>query len=285
MLRMIFNDVLNNWKKAYFFLILAALIFVSGIVRDVAIIGITALFVSVYIMRRMAANSIKEDISDDYDFDYDDFDSDDFEAEISGTGLTIKDVENEVCVKLGRAYPGSKWRWICCPERFAEMGGIARISTEGTDSQYIDVDLTASGEIFLHKISPITEITPIIADEDTPNQVASEENIVPGDNTCETPPTTSIFTDEDTITKWCNIVLEGTLFEVVSDLNSVGYLSLYITADGDAFYVNEEGEHCHKAKFEGMPDVALWGHISDKLIFEGLFAEEREGKLFVSWPN
>jgi hypothetical protein len=62
--------------------------------------------------------------------------------------------------RLHASFPGSKWRWVCCPAGFAVNGGIARIEVilSSGKHQFIDVCLKTSGYMALH-LSGASELT------------------------------------------------------------------------------------------------------------------------------
>ena len=89
--------------------------------------------------------------------------------------------------------------------------------------------------------------------------------------------------DKESVVKWYNIVLIDTLTILIGDLNAKGEVCLLINRDGKA-YMEENGGITIVYEFGEMPDVTLWGHITEKLGEEGLFAEVQEGNcLFISW--
>jgi hypothetical protein len=89
--------------------------------------------------------------------------------------------------------------------------------------------------------------------------------------------------DEESVTKWYNIVLINALNTLIEDLNADGEVCVHIDRDGKA-YVEDGGSSSVAYDFGEMPDVTLWGYITEKLGAAGLFAEVQEEKcIFISW--
>jgi hypothetical protein len=82
------------------------------------------------------------------------------------------------------------------------------------------------------------------------------------------------------VEKWFRIAFYDALSGVVNDLNNQGSLSLTIFKDGKSYSVGSE-EMVHD--FGKIPDESFWELIVELLEKEGLFAEEREGTIFISW--
>jgi len=197
--------------------------------------------------------------------------------------MALKSVAAGICERFHAAHPGSKWRWVCRAEDFAQNGGIARIEVmypSGTQ-QFMDVCLSTNGYMALH-ISNAVELTAA----DTEPTLTEREN---PENTTETPvpatePKTGVKpSDEESIIKWYNIVLINNLTNLIDDLNANNEVCIHIGQDGKA-YTEDGGNITVVYDFGEMPDVTLWEHITEKLGEEGLFAEVQEGNcIFISW--
>ena len=188
--------------------------------------------------------------------------------------------------RLHADFPGSKWKWVCRPVEFALNGGVARIEVLDQSNKvcFMDVCLSAKGYMALHVLN-VVELTTsglIISPADVINSgspATTAENPV-----STTAPTTGIRpNDEESVIKWYNIILIDALTALIDDLNAKGEVCLYIDQNGKA-YVEEGSGVAVIYEFGGMPDVALWSHITDKLGDAGLFTEIREGNcMFISW--
>ena len=69
----------------------------------------------------------------------------------------LKNVVIGINERLHAVYPGSKWRWVCCPAGFAIKGGIARIEVIGISENaiFMDVCLSNSGYMALHILNVV----------------------------------------------------------------------------------------------------------------------------------
>jgi len=195
--------------------------------------------------------------------------------------VALRGIEAGICEQLHNAWPGSKWRWVCYPIDFALNGGIARIEVVCTDGRqhFVDVCLSVNGFMTLHVSGAIdftsadtfskpAEASPIIA-------VAPKSSALSASGTQPH--------DEETVGKWYNIVLIGTLTNLIDNLNASGEVCLHIGADGKA-YTENGGNIATVYEFGEMPDVSLWIHISERLATAGLFAEiQNDNCIFISW--
>ena len=207
----------------------------------------------------------------------------------------LKGVATGIGDRLHAACPGSKWRWVCRPAGFALNGGIARIEVIDQSKKvvFMDVCLSTNGYMALHVLD-VAELVVLNADSAPvadSTRLADESPTVTVDTADTTNPPVSVVTpktgvkphDEESVTKWFNIVLIDALTSLIDDLNAKDEVCLYIGKDGKAHI--EEGEGIAVVyDFGEMPDVSLWSHITDKLGEEGLFAEIQEGNcIFISW--
>jgi len=189
--------------------------------------------------------------------------------------------------RLHAAHPSSKWRWVCRPADFATNGGIARIEVIDLSKnvRFMDVCLSIKGYMALH-MSNVVELAAANTGEDTTStcvelETPEDEVEVPVLPTSPKADTTPY--DEETVTAWYNIVFIETLTALINDLNAKGEVCVYINRDGEA-YIEDWDDGTIVCTFAGMPDVALWGHITDKLGESGLFAEvEEDNCIFISW--
>jgi len=192
---------------------------------------------------------------------------------IKGIGLGIGD-------RLHAACPDTKWRWVCRPAGFALNGGIARIEViypSGTQ-QFMDVCLGANGYMALHVLD-VAELaaSSVVSTADLGTSANADE--VPGP---AAPNAGAKPHDEESVTKWYNIVLINALNTLIEDLNADGEVCVHIDRDGKAYV--EDGGTSVVYDFGEMPDVTLWGYITEKLGAVGLFAEVQEEKcIFISW--
>jgi len=196
---------------------------------------------------------------------------------------TLRGVETGICERLHAACPGSKWRWVCRPVGFAENGGISRIEVirPSGNQQFMDVCLSANGFMALHVLSA-TELTALDMDVNSRNV----ENFSTSSKTSA--PAVAQYSgakpnDEESVTKWYNIVFIDTLTALIDDLNANGEVCLYIERDGKAF-TEENGNPAIVSDFGEIPDMSLWTHITERLGDAGLFAEvQNENRIFISW--
>jgi hypothetical protein len=187
--------------------------------------------------------------------------------------MALRTIELGICDRLQTAYPNSKWRWVCRPVGYTSNGGIARIEIVESLSKvrFLDVCLMVNGYLALHVTSAV-ELD------------ASNVKFTPEGTHIPFVPKTGIKPkDKESVIKWHNIVLIDALNALINDLNAKGEVCLYINQVGDA-YVEENDEVTIVYDFGEMPDVTLWGHITEKLGEASLFAEVQEGnRLFISW--
>jgi len=193
-----------------------------------------------------------------------------------------------ISVQLYDACPGSQWRWECRPVDFATKGGIARIEvTDHVGSvRFMDVCLMAGNYLALHetgmvKLSkPRANASAVSDNTDFENPATITEAITVQ---ADAPQMDIKPNDEESVIKWYNIVLIDTLTAVINDLNAKDEVCVHIGLDGKA-YVDNGGGITVVYDFGEMPDISLWGHITDKLAEEGLFAEvQEENCIFISW--
>jgi hypothetical protein len=187
--------------------------------------------------------------------------------------MALQGIAAGICERLHAASPGAKWRWVCRPAGFARNGGIARIEVAEPCGKlyFIDCCLAANGYMGLH-VSNAVELAA------KPMPIKKEAPV---------PATTPVISkkpnDEESLAKWCNIVLTDPLTALIGDLNAKGEVCLHIGKDGKA-YVEDNGGTTTVHDFGDLPDMSLWGHIIDKLSEEGLFAEVNDDDcIFVSW--
>jgi hypothetical protein len=180
--------------------------------------------------------------------------------------------------RLHAAEPGSKWRWVCRPAAFAVSGGIGRIDVVDAHGRqfFVDVCFSPSGYMELH-IPNVVVLSAADAQADF-ERPESEPHIPTSPTTTGVKPN-----DEESVTKWYNIVLIDALTSLIDNLHAKGEVCLYIGQDGKAF-VEENGGKTVIYEFGDMPDMDFWSHITEKLGDAGLFAEvQEENCIFVSW--
>jgi len=192
-----------------------------------------------------------------------------------------KTVAAGICERLHASYPNAKWRWVCRPAGFAINGGIARIEVVGVSEKpvFMDICLATNGYMALH-ISNVVELT----STDTGETALSTQSLDDDGDASNVPSVKDTKPyDKESVMKWYNIVLINMLTTLIDDLNAKGEACIHIGHDGKA-YVEENGGIAVIHEFGPLPDIHLWGHITDKLIEEGLFAEVREeNHIFISW--
>jgi len=196
--------------------------------------------------------------------------------------FALRSVTAGISERLHAAYPNSKWRWVCRPDRFAINGGIARIDVIDAKGEqfFVDVCLSSVNDyLALHISNAVELMASDTAATDNESQVNIEDNHLPS----ATPLTGAKPHNEESVTKWYNIVLIGTLTALIDDLNAKEEICVYIGQDGKA-YIDEINCIAVVYDFGEMPDTALWGYIIESLGKEGLFAEVREENcIFISW--
>jgi hypothetical protein len=172
---------------------------------------------------------------------------------------------------------------VCRPVGFAVNGGIARIEVVHVSGkmEFMDVCLSVSGYMALHRINAV-ELT-------ASSSGSTSANFTDSVNVHESSmPNTSQMTgakpnDEESVSKWYNIVLINALTALIDDLNADGEVCLHIDANGKAC-VENGGNNTVVYEFGEMPDVSLWEHITERLSRAGLFAEvQDENRIFISW--
>ena len=189
--------------------------------------------------------------------------------------------------RLHATHPGSRWKWICRPAGFAINGGIARIEViySSGERQFMDVCLSESRYMALH----VMDVIELASLDNAHSSITDYESTVNTADTAGTPvPTAAPMTgsmpyDEESLGKWYNIVLIDSLNALIDDLNANDEVCLHIGHDGKAF-IEENSRITVVYDFGEMPDMALWGHITEKLGAAGLFAEvQEENRIFISW--
>ena len=206
---------------------------------------------------------------------------------MNNEGSALKGIVAGIREQLHAAYPGSKWRWVCCPDDLTVNGGIARIDVlESSGSRiFIDVCFEPKNYAMTLQVANVLELTVSEADTDFPAEVSADDvpdvAVIPV--TVTTPITEAKPDDETSVITWFNVVLIGALTNLIGDLHAEGEACLHISQDGRA-YVEENDNIVVVHEFGELPDVALWSHIIDKLSGLGLFAEmQKENCLFISW--
>ena len=193
-------------------------------------------------------------------------------------------VENTISKKLTAVLEDARWRWVCCPSDITRIGGIARIEVLCTDngSQYVDVCLSVKdNELQGLTLFRVTVCEFGKAESSVPKMSVEKEKpatAVIDDGAVYTSLITSKPTNEDDVTKWFNIVLIGTLRDLIADLHIKGEQSLVIKECGQVCVEGKEA-----AEFGELPERTHWELITGKLAEEGLFSEEQDEGLFVSW--
>jgi hypothetical protein len=189
----------------------------------------------------------------------------------------LNSIELGICDRLHTAYPNSRWRWVCRPVGHAVNGGIARIEVVKASGKthFMDICVMANGYMTLH-LSGAVEMD------------ASVLHFTPKEMPAPLPipfiPRTGIKPyNRESVIKWHNIVLIDALNTLINDLNASGEVCLFINQDGKT-YAGEDDENAVIYDFGEMPDMTLWGYITEKLGEASLFAEVQEGnRLFISW--
>jgi len=195
------------------------------------------------------------------------------EKALKGIGIGIGE-------RLHATLPGSKWRWVCRPAGFALNGGTARIEVinPSGNMRFMDVCLF-NGYMAIH-VANVTELTASGAGSTVDFETSANKGKLP----LPIAPSIGIIPhDEDSLTKWYNIVFIDPLTTLIGDLHAREEFCLNIGIDGKAYV--EDGDGISVVyDFGEMPGVALWSHITEKLGAAGLFAEVRENNcIFISW--
>jgi hypothetical protein len=185
--------------------------------------------------------------------------------------LTFRGIEQGIGEQLHKAYPGSKWRWVCCPVGFAINGGIARIDVMDVLGKqlFADICFQADDNRMILQMANVASIAESPTYDSAPKPPSPAPHPKPY--------------DEENIVTWYNIVLIDSLNTLIENLNADGEVCLYIGRDGVA-YTEEDGDTTAVCDFGEMPDVALWRYITERLGKEGLFAEiQDDNRIFISW--
>ena len=202
--------------------------------------------------------------------------------------LALQGVAAGIGNRLHVIMPNSQWRWVCYPAGFTLNGGIARIEVvcSAGSQRLVDVCLAQNGYMALHLVNAV-ELTVSAGVSDSANVV--DEVVTAEAPTSTTAPIAATAAwSQESVGKWYNIVLINTLTALIGDLNAKGGLYLNIGQDGKVYTQecgsDDIGSIAILYDFGEMPDVTLWGHITEKLGEAGLFAEvQDENRLFVSW--
>jgi len=230
----------------------------------------------------------------------------------------LQGISAGISAQLHAIYPDSKWRWVSRFVDFATNKGIARIEvkprSDSDEKVFMDVCLGANGYMAIHVLDVVelaafvTNIANIDTDHiplDFDNPISGNEAFIPS-----AAPVVQKPHDEETISSWYNIVLIDKLTALIDDLHANGEVCLFIGQNGRAYVENAEnrdckcengdckGNNCNDdgcndgncvtitsvCNFGEMPDISLWGFITDKLSMAGLLAEvQEENRIFISW--
>ena len=228
--------------------------------------------------------------------------------------LLLGDVERRISERITQVFPGAGWRWITDPMAVVLRGGWTRIALTSAGSyNYADIGLFENSGVSVNflrvddlnrvdrtaenaqavQAKTATEKTTCsfgIAEENTVNDiivVMPSEATKPGSDPAGTQtlllpilPEQVEIADAESIEKWYNVSFSDRLKETITDLNAAGRFCLYIAQDGTAC----AGDEQEKAGELGeMPNISLWDDVIERIIEEGLTAEIRGDKLFVSW--
>ena len=173
----------------------------------------------------------------------------------------------------------AEWKWASCPPSI-DRGGTGRIITQGTGGHTcFDVCVSPTGfmRLYVAMVQEVNPSTPTITS-------SSESDPAPHPVTKATLPSTpgiSLDTVEG-VEKWYRIVLKNALTETINNLNVLGFLSLTIPPNGDVY---TDDPSVPVLQVGNLPAQPFWDGVVELLEEEGLFAEEREEGIFISWPQ
>jgi len=269
-------------KIGVMLLILVALLFASwqtvmifSVVVTFAALLVTLIYCAYRLIKKWTTKSRATSIS------FDDTKEEVFVEDVS----LAKSIDQRVSDKVFGAFGNVQWRWYYKPERFYQRGGIARVEMLGASYQFADIHMYGEGCLALHAALEINCATAMPTVEVLEPAVA-ESVVVPAASELVTPapieqPTQAIsLSSPEGVEKWFNIVFFGSLNSLIENLHTQGHLSLYISKDGKTFTI-DSNEMVHD--FGTIPDETYWELIVEKISEKDLFAEERDGTIFVSW--
>ena len=262
---------------AFLFAFWQTVMIISVVVTFAALLA-TLIYCAYRLIKKWTAKSRARSIS---------FDDAEVEVFVEDVSLA-KSIDQRVSDKVFGAFGNVQWRWYYKPERFYQRGGIARVEMLGAPYRFADIHMYGEGCLALHAAVEIN-CAATMPTAEVPKPTVSESVVAPVAPVTSEPvapppiekPThaISLFSPEG-VEKWFNIVFHGSLKELADNLHTQGHLSLHIFKDGKAFTV---GSNEQVFDFGEIPDEIYWDMIFEKLAIDGLFAEERDGSIFVSW--
>jgi len=244
--------------------------------------------------------------SDSYEDDYSDEEyvdcSSELEDEPPATPVTVIEAIARVDERIGNkifcAYgPGVQWAWISYTDGFKERGGMGRICLKGAPIEYADVNLAHNGYMEIHTCN-ITRIDSTTPEMPTARPIhptnAYDNDIVESADAIATPDSVGgaaedvsketlpviNFDSQEGAEKWFRIFFHGELTGFINNINDSSAQSLTINPDGNAYVAGNDDP---VFSFGQLPNVSTWDTIIEMLEANNFFAENREGRLFVSW--
>jgi len=211
----------------------------------------------------------------------------------------IARIDERVGGKIYHAYgAGVRWAWISYTDGFKERGGIGRIHLKGAPIEYADVTLAHNGYMEIHaanvvRIDATASAMPLVQPVPCVDDLNDDfvESTDTADTVVETPkgqddrePKEALpaidFNSLEGAEKWFRILFHGELVGFISSHNTTRTQSLTINPDGNAYAL---GSAESVFSFGQLPNESTWDRIIEMLETNNFFAENREGKLFVSW--
>jgi len=170
--------------------------------------------------------------------------------------------------KLKSVFPDATWQWQeKLPERIAK-GGTGRIRIEGAD-EYSHADITVDKYFRLSfammKIVNLKDVNGVSTENNS--DAESDEK-----DPC----------DRVNVSDWYEWVGKEVLQEVITELNTRGYSSVFISEGGDV-YVVEDGNEAVKATLKEMPVKNDWAELVDVFAAGELSGKIDNDRLVVAW--
>jgi len=203
--------------------------------------------------------------------------------------LALQGISAGIGARLHAVYPGSEWRWVCRPVDFVTNKGIARIEVRPSSNEKLLMDVCLNINcymgLYVLNVVDLEELAVSVADIETDTALSDFDTLIDEEAfiSAAAPISSPKPHDEETVNSWYNIVLIDKLTALIDDLHAKGEVCFFIGQDGRAYV--EDGDNASiVCEFGEMPDISLWGFITEKLSAAGLFAEvQEENCIFISW--
>lgn len=186
--------------------------------------------------------------------------------------LLLLHVNRRITEMLHAPFPSATWKWcVKNPLRLILKGGVGRIRVFGVEGfEYADIAIETTGNVSCNMLRMVPLSAAQVSDlQDFSQTVTPLEQLNDG-------PDPKIWYEESG---------RKTLEQVVNDLNSRGYHSLTINADGSIHISGEEPQDgaAPSASLAGFPPAKKWSELVALFAEDGLNATLNQDALELSW--